>query len=605
MSTTKASSDSPKSLSDYLILSKQIEESRKSDHSSVPRTIKIALLTSFTSHGISEVLRVKGNELGINVKCYSANYQQYAQEILDSKSKLYAFEPRFIILFIDSRTLLGEHFLMPYLTSDQERKKWIEEELNQITSLVTELKSRCKAQILLHNFEVPTWSPLGILENKQNFGIVEAVQELNSQLRKLFKSDSQVFLFDYDAFCAQFGKRNIVDSKMYYLGDIKLKWDYLPDLANAYLAYIKPLMSINKKCIVLDLDNTLWGGTIGEDSLQGIKLGPTPEGRPFHEFQQVLLSLCKRGILLAINSKNNREEALEVFKTHPHSVLKEEHFASIQINWDDKIANLKTISRELNIGFDSLVMIDDDPFIREMIESSLPEVTVVNFPSDSSLLVQTLMDSTDFGTLQLTSEDLAKSSAVTAEKKRIELREKISGLTDYLKTLGVTISIESPNSYNIPRIAQLTQKTNQFNMTTHRYLEAEIEQLSKNPNFLILAIDAKDKFGSYGIIGVAIVEKNKSFWQIDTFLLSCRALGRNIETAMLAQIIHLAQKMKIEMLVAPFISTEKNEPANGFYAKNGFKQDVSSKKGDEIWKYNLAVPFSFPDHIQITQSITR
>jgi len=323
---------------------------------------------------------------------------------------------------------------------------------------------------------------------------------------------------------------------MYYLADMRLDSRYMPDLCDAYLMYLKPFLSFIKKCIILDLDNTLWGGIIGEDGIGGIKLGPTPEGRPFMDFQKHLLSLFQRGVLLAIASRNNLEDALKAMREHPHMVLREEHFASMRINWDDKISNIKAIAEEINIGLDSMIFIDDDKTNRERVKKALPEVLVVDLPEDPALYARTLMEIDDFSTLQLTEEDRKRGEAYTAQRHRADLR-KGADLSDYLESLKTVVKIGVANPATIGRIAQLTQKTNQFNMTTKRYLEADIVRKAESGHFLILSLGLKDKFEDMGIIGVAIVETAADAWRIDNFLMSCRAIGRKAEEAFLAGIL--------------------------------------------------------------------
>ncbi|MHC4455244.1 MAG: HAD-IIIC family phosphatase, partial [Planctomycetota bacterium] len=364
--------------------------------------------------------------------------------------------------------------------------------------------------------------------------------------------------------------------------------------------YIKPMLSLTRKCIVLDLDNTLWGGVIGEDGLEGIRLGPTSEGRPFQEFQRYLLSLFNRGVILAINSKNNLNDVVNVFNEHPYMILKEEHFSAMQINWDDKISNMKSIVEELNIGMESLVFIDDDKLNREMIKDALPEVLVVDLPEDTSLYLKTLMEINDFNTLQITEEDKKKGEMYAAQKGRHEIKKTVTDITEYLKKLETVVTIEKANYFTIPRIAQLTQKTNQFNMTTRRYMEEDIKQFTTGSNFLVVSAKVEDKFGDNGITGVVIVEKNKGKWRIDTFLLSCRVLGRKVEETLLAYIIEQAKKEKIEVLIGEFIQTKKNTPAEGFYKINGFSF-IQKDNEKEIWEYDLRNDYPFIDFIRLVR----
>ena len=587
-----------KGVVDYFSVYRHIKQEFKEKQRSYDKTIKISILSSFTINGLKEVLFVKCCESGILPQFYIGNYNQYFQEILNHESELYKFTPDLIIIFIDTMTVWGEQYFLPYLISDEVRKEWVGEKTNEAQLLIQKIKERSSARILFHNFEIPLHSPLGILEGKQDFGFIEATEELNNSIRKSFKSDSQVFVFDYNSFCSRIGKQNIMDHKMYYLGDMKLDLKFMPLLANEYLSYIKPMMSVGKKCIVLDLDNTLWGGVIGEDGLGGIKLGPTPEGRPFLEFQKYLLSLFNRGVILAINSKNNLDDVLEVFREHPHMILKEEHFASMQINRNDKISNMKAIEDEINISMDSIVFIDDDKLNREMVKGALPEVLVIDLPEDHSLYSKTLLEVNDFNTLQITEDDKKRGSMYAAQKRRHEIQKTVTDVTEYLRKLETVVTIEKANSFTIPRISQLTQKTNQFNMTTKRYPEEDIKQFSTNRDYIVASVKVEDKFGDNGIAGVAIVEKEEYKWRIDTFLFSCRVLGRKVEETLLAYIIEQAKKEKVKTLIGELVHTKKNAPAIEFYKTNGFNL-IKNDNGNEIWEYDLRNDYPFLGFISV------
>ena len=432
-------------------------------------------------------------------------------------------------------------------------------------------------------------------------GLVEFIEKLNGDLRDELKSDSQCFVFDYDSFLSNIGKREAFDYKMYYLADIKIDLSYLPELANQYLAYIKPLISMTKKCIVLDLDNTLWGGIVGEDSAKGIKLGPTPAGRPFMEFQKYILSLFNRGVILAVNSNNNLDDALEIFRAHPYMILKEKHFASMKINWNGKVANMKAISEELNIGLDSFVFIDDDKLNREMIKSAFPQVEVVDLPEDPSLYLEAVMRLDDFSTFQITEEDMKKGRMYAEQRKREKFCESIQDIKAYLKSLNIRAIIQRANKFNGPRITQLTQKTSQFNLTTRRYLEEDIKKFSDSADCIIFSIKVEDRFGDNGVTGAAIVKKKAEEWIIDSFLLSCREIGRGIEDVMLAYIFEEARREGVSRIVGEFIPSKKNEPAKDFYQKSGFIL-TGKNKDIELWMHDVAKGFSYPEFVKVIKA---
>jgi FkbH-like protein len=586
------------SLSNYFSIARKIDDALNRQELSVSKQINIALLSSSTINGIKEALRVQCGQLDLLANVYVSGYSQYAQEIFNPDSGLYKSEPTMVIINIDTKAIAGNYFFLPYETSEQIRQEWVNETTDFLANLAVEICKKNLAKVILHNLEVPVYSPLGIMENKQDFGFIESIENVNKGLRDRFKNNNQVFVFDYDSFCSRVGKDNVLDYKMYYLGDIKLRPQLIPILIKDYMRYIRALASMTKKCIVLDLDNTLWGGVIGENGMDGIHLDPTTEGRPFVEFQQCLLSLFNRGIILAINSKNNPEDALEVIRSHPYMILREKHFAAMRMNWNNKVENMKSLAQELNIGLESFVFLDDDHMNREMVNEFLPEVTVVDMPRDPALYVSTLMNLNLFDSLALTEEDKNKGEMYFANKKRRELVETATDLTDYLKMLDISVFIEKACKENIPRISQLTQKTNQFNTTTRRYTEEAIINFVQSNKFLVVSIRVSDKFGDNGLTGLSIVEKGNDVWRIDSFLLSCRVLGRRAEEALLAFIIKEAKNEGIYFLQGEFIQSKKNEPASHFYKNNGFEK---LKDDDDIqtWQLNLSGDYSYPDFIKV------
>jgi len=583
-------------VSDYFSLGREIDGMYSKDELGVDKVLNIALLSSSTISGLKETLQVICGENNLFSQVYVGEYNQYAQEILNPESGLYKSNPDLVILNIDLRAIAGSYFTMPYSISEDERREWAKDTAKFVINLSGEVSTKSTAKVLLHNFEIPDYSPLGLVENKEGYGFIESLEDLNRKLRDHFKNNNQVFVFDYNTFCSRLGKENLFDYKMYYLGDIKLKTQKFPKLAQEYARYIKALAFGSKKCIVLDLDNTLWGGVVGESGVEGIHLGPTAEGRSFLEFQEHLLALFKRGVILAINSKNNEEEALKAIREHPHMVLKDEHFAAMRINWNDKVANMKSLAEEINIGLDSMVFFDDDLVNRDMVKEFIPEVTVVDLPVDFSLYVNTLTKLNYFDTLSLTKEDIRKGKIYVEEKQRRKLVQN-TNLNDYLRILNIKLSIENANKNNILRIAQLTQKTNQFNLTTRRYTVEEIEAFSESENFQVITITLSDKFGDSGLTGLAIIDTNASeSWLIETFLLSCRILGRKAEDALLAHIIDTAKKEGAKSISGNFIPSEKNIPAKDFYNNCGFKK-IDTVGNIETWKFDLSNRFDFPDFI--------
>lgn len=575
-------------------LSYYINKAAELNNYSFDKKIRIALLSSFTLNGLAETMQVKCAQKKIQCITYVGGYNQYNQEILNPQSNLYKFNPDLTFLLIDTRALLKELFHHPHSISPDERKSLVNEKTNEILEIANKFSSTTMSKLIVANFSIPTFSSYGIFENKTDFGFHRMLNEINNKLAdELSKSDS-VYVYDFDKFVTKFGEKNVFDYKQFFFGDMKISLDYVPHLASDLMSYVIGHLGMSKKCIVLDLDNTLWGGIIGEDGFNGIKLGPDPPGNAFVEFQKTLLSLHQRGIILAINSKNNYDDAIKVIREHPYMQLREDNFAAIKINWNDKVSNLREIADEINIGLDSLVFFDDDPVNREYVRISLPQVETVELPQDPSEFANVLKHLNEFSVLKITQEDQQRGKMYAEQRKRTDLGKSSSTLQDFLKQLHLKVSIKNANDFTIPRISQLTLKTNQFNLTTKRYQESDIKKFSQDPNYLVGCAQVEDKFGDNGITGVFIVDKkNPKEWYLDTFLLSCRVMGREVEKGILNHIINKAKESGAQQIRAKFIPTQKNKPIEDFLPNCGFKKESDS------WVYSVNLPFEIPDCLTI------
>jgi FkbH-like protein len=557
----------------------------------------VAILSSFTINGLEEALRVKCAESDITCATYLCGYGQYNQDILDQSSKLYEFSPDITFMIIDTRSVLSTLFYTPYTIPANDRRTYIDKRVADFVNLVKTFKNRTGSKLVLTNCNIPTYSPYGICEVRTEYGLKEMVYDFNARLSDAFRSDPQVFLFDFNSFVAKYGEINVLDYRQFLVGDIKVSLSYIPHLAEELMGYVKANLGVNRKCIVLDLDNTLWGGIIGEDGFDRIDLSLKPPGMAFMEFQRVLLALYQRGVILAINSRNNEDEALRAIRDHPFMVLREEHFATMKINWSDKISNMKEIAQELNIGLDSIVYFDDDPINRELMSKAIPQIKTIDLPDDPSLYASTLMQINDFNTLVMTNEDRNRGEMYREEHKRTELKRSSSNLEDFLKQLEIRVTMKKANNFTIPRIAQLTLKTNQFNLTTRRYQEEDVETLAQDHTKLIGCAQTQDKFGDNGITGVYIVNKNHvdKEWFIDTFLLSCRVMGRGIEDAMMGYILSKAKEEGVIKVKAEFIPTKKNKPCEQLLPNFGFR-----KEGEQ-WVYTYNVPIKQTNHVELNE----
>jgi len=565
------------------------------------KRIRIALLSSFTIEPLAMYLDIESRLIGLYPEIYIGPFNQYPQEILDDHSGLYKFDPDIIIIAVHAEALLEENFLPKFtLLSKEEKKQHQDEIINHLRGLLSKLVLKTKALILLNNFMVPWFSPLGILDNKVEMGLKSFFQELNQMLADLYRADRQIYVVDLDSLASKHGKIRSLNYEMYYRGAFFFSESFLPVVAEEYMSYVKALKNLMRKCIVLDLDNVLWGGILGEDGFNGIKLGGDPIGKAYMDFQRLLLSYYNRGIILAINSKNNFDEAIKVIREHPNMILREKNFASMRINWQDKVENMLELSSELNIGLDSMVFIDDSPQERERMKQALPEVLVVDLPPSPFRYCEALQNINDFNTLVLSEEDKRRGEMYYARRKRKQLMKSKSTLEEFLKSLDMTVEIKRADESTIPRITSLINRTNQFNLTTRRYTQAEVEEMNRQSDkFQIYSLRVKDKFGDEGIVGVAIIRKDGKNWIIDSFLMSCRVIGRRIETAFLAKIIDDAKKNGVSYLIGEYIPTKKNKPARSFYKDHGFEK-IQENENLAKWRLNLETSkINVPEWVKI------
>lgn len=558
------------------------------------KKIKVAILGGFTLNGLSETIKVKCSEKNIDCITYTSGYNQYQQEILNPDSQLYKFAPDVTFLVLDIKNIFDGVYYSPYHLTISQRKEFVEKKFNDLKNLIQTFTDKTKSKIIFTNFSIPTNSPYGLYENKMEYGFKEMVIDLNMKIQKFFHNKSSMFLYDFNGFVTKYGEENIFNYKEYFFGDMRISLKYIPYLGEDLMAYLTASLGKNLKCIVLDLDNTLWGGVVGEEGFNGIHLGPTPPGNAFVEFQRHLLALNNRGIILAINSKNNPDDALEVIKNHPNMILQEENFATMKINWNDKVSNMKEIAQDLNIGLDSMAFFDDDPVNREFMKTNIPEVVTVDLPNDPTYYSHTLLQMNDFDVLNITDEDAKRGKMYLEEKNRQELQKTTSNLDEFLKNLDIKIKIKKSNDFTIPRISQLTMKTNQFNLTTHRYQEEDIQKFSQTDSMLVGCAQVEDKFGDNGITGVFIVNKeNPTEWILDTFLLSCRVMGRGVEQGIIGHILEDAKSKGVKKIKGQFIPTKKNKPSEDFLANSGFVQN-----GD-YWEFELDKPIKIPSHLRV------
>lgn len=410
----------------------------------------------------------------------------------------------------------------------------------------------------------------------------EAVASFNSAARNVARTDARVKFVDFKPFISRFPQEQWVNWKFYMLSQMVVN----PALAGDFRQWWKHTVDViggkRKKCLVLDLDNTLWGGVLGEDGVSGIKIGGDYPGKAFLYFQEGIKTLASKGVILAACSKNNEADVLAAWRDNPFLVLRDMDFAARQINWDNKADNIRLLAKTLNIGTDSMVFVDDNPTERELVRQQLPEVAVPEFPKQPYALPTFFASLVNdyFQAYALTAEDAAKTEQYRANAMRSAEQEAFSDLTDFIRSLRIEMHIESLTDFNLARAAQMTQKTNQFNLTTHRYTERDLLEMKElGARFFVLSV--KDKYGDNGITGLCISKSNGETAEIDTLLLSCRILGKRIENAFMATVVNRLRAEGLPHIVAHYLPTAKNSQVADFYNRLGFKEISANEGGKE------------------------
>lgn len=567
-------------------------------------TVRLAVIGSTTLEPLAACLDIKTRLEGFFVETFVGGYNTYRQEVLDKSSDLYKVKQDVIVLSIDAWSTLDKMFLSNFARMSNKDRQAVQKELvENVLSVISNLDSGSSALILVNNFVVPVFSPLGVVDNKQKIGLKRFFAGANNILAEKIGKNSRVFLVDLDSVASAFGKSRIMNWNTWYRGSVPFSEDFTPILADEYIRYIRAMKGRTKKCIVLDLDNTLWGGIIGEDGIEGIKLGNTAPGIEYVEFQRSLLSLYNRGVILAICSKNNLDDALHVFREHPSQVLKEKHFAAMRINWQNKAANIVELAQEINIGLDSMVFLDDNPAERAQVSQTHPEVLVVDVPKNPRFYREMIENLNVFDVLSLTKEDMARGDMYVGKRKRTELEQSATSIEDFLRTLELKVRIDEVSDFDTPRVVQLIGKTNQFNLTTRRYTATEVNDFRKSKDIAVYSMAVHDKFGDEGVVGVAIVRKKNGDWWIDSFLMSCRVIGRSIETALLAKIVADAKKANANRIIGEYIPTKKNPPASDLFERHGFGMPATSDDNVTSWILNLdEQTIDAPEWIELTEA---
>ena len=536
------------------------------------RQARVAVIGSSTTSIVVQVLRALCFRDGVHAACYEGSYGAYRQEILDRESGLYRFEPSITFLLTNWRDLQ----LPPH----------VEDEAAVVDAVVTEhtaawqtLNEIAGCHIVQHGFDLPAEESHDELATRPG-GRTRVIRLINLAL--VARAPRYVSILDAEAAQAEVGRKQWQSETLWYTARQHPAPDAVPALAELQMAHVRAVLGLAKKVVVCDLDNTLWGGVIGEDGLTGITLGPgSPAGEAYAALQEYLLELKRRGVLLAVCSKNNPEDARLPFTEHPHTRLGLNDFAAFFANWSDKAENLRAIAAQLALGLDSFVFIDDNPVERAWVRSQLPEVAVVELGPTPYGYVRDLDRGRYFQTVGLSDEDRGRSEMYRQTTAREALRTAYGSLDEFLEQLDMRASAVSITTANIGRVTQLVNKTNQFNLTTRRYTDSQIARLAADQAGWARAFRLADRFGDYGLIGVLLcIPTARDSWEIDTWLMSCRVLGRRVEQFMFDHLSEAARAAGITSIVGVYRPTAKNTQVADLFTRLGFR--VTAEEPDEV-----------------------
>ena len=559
---------------------------------------RLAILRSFTIEPAIPLLRAMAFCAGIDLNIKMGDFNVYTQEILDPKSGLYTFNPDVVILAshtADAALDIWEKFTQ--LNRDEVATA-VSRVSDHFKQLIKTFRSNSAAHLIIHSLQTPGVAAAGILDAILPDGQRHAIESINGSIAKSARESNNVYMLDYNALIKSRGDFHFEDRKKWLSVRMPIASAELTHLAALWIKFLHPIAGKVCKAIVVDLDNTLWGGVIGEDGMAGIKLSPDHKGGAWHDVQTALLDLYHRGIILAICSKNNHADAMAAIEQHAGMVLRPHHFAATRINWTDKATNIRDIATELNIGIDAVAFLDDNPVERDWVSRNIPEVTVIDLPEDAMGFAPALRASPVFERLSLSVEDRERGRQYLEQRMRAELQQNAGTIEAFYRSLEMQVEIVSVNAQSLQRAAQLTQKTNQFNLTTRRYSEEQISEMLASPDCTVMSIRVVDRFGDNGIVGLAMTRMVGRRCEIDNFLLSCRVIGRTVETAFLATLADVAANAGATELVGQFIPTKKNPPAKDFYASHGFAKTEESESA-QVWTLALQnATLKFPEWIK-------
>lgn len=553
---------------------------------------KIAVLGGSTTHDIVRVLELFLLDQGIQAEFYESEYNQYWQDAMFDNPELAAFGPELIYIHTTSRNIS----MYPAFSDDRaEVEGKLASQYQHFEKMWDKLSETYHCPVIQNNFEYPNYRLMGNREAVDIHGRISFINRLNLMFAEYAEAHDNFYINDVNYVAASYGLDRWADPAYWHMYKYAMSMQAIPEFSYNLSHIIKAILGKNKKALVLDLDNTLWGGIVGDDGPENLEIGQeTPMGQVYQEFQAYIKAHKELGVLLNINSKNDEENAIAGLN-HPDGVLRPEDFIVIKANWETKSQNMAEIAATLNIGKDALVFVDDNPREREIIRQQVPEAAVPEMTEGESLepdkFIRILDKNGYFEVTTLSEDDKKRNEMYKANAMRKRQEESFGDYKEYLLSLEMKGTVKAFEPVYYARIAQLTNKSNQFNLTTKRLSQSEIEQIARSDEYITLYGKLEDKFGDSGVVSLLIGKKEKHALHMELWLMSCRVLKKDMEYAMMDGLVRECKKQGIQTIMGYYYPTAKNSMVEDFYEKMGFGLCEKSDEGNSTWKY--AVPVNY------------
>ena len=550
----------------------------------VQSSIRLALIGDSATQLLATAIRGCALLRGIEIQMFEADYNQVERQTLDTQSELYRFEPDFVVIFQSSQRLVEHHASL----DESNRMKMAQQRMDFVKTVCQDTPLRDKKIIYLNYTETDD-AVFGNYANKVQSSLTWQLRKLNMMLMEFAAVQTNLMVCDLDAIQSKIGRDRMFAPNLFVSTDMVLSIDALPIVASRIVDIVCAVVGKVYKCLVLDLDNTLWGGVVGDDGTYGIQIGHgLGIGKAFTDFQLWVKKLKQRGIIICVVSKNNEDIAKEPFEKHPDMVLRLSDIAVFIANWENKVDNIRMVKKILNIGFDSMVFIDDNPFEREMVRKGIPEIRVPEMPADPALYSEYLSSLNLFETAAYSSEDALRTRQYQQEAERNAVMKTFKDENDFLKSLDMKANVEGLTEFNIPRVAQLSQRSNQFNLRTVRYTESDLKKMNEDKNVLTFTFTLDDRFGDNGLVSVVILRNTSpGVLFIDTWIMSCRVLKRGMEHFVMNKIVEEARKLGFKKIDGEYIPTPKNKLVEGLLPSMGFEFVAGADGNSKLYTLDL------------------